>query len=469
MDFRKAKIAMMMGKGIEGCGVTRICSEMQSWCNKNNIKFTVFGYDEKKYARSKSHKLDYVSFQMDDMKDIENQLNDYDMVIYNSYPSSKHNHDAIRLFFTHLVKNVNAIKVGYIHEIHRAYIDKIPYLLKIMNEMDMLYGYGEKIWFSQMMAKAFPSKKIGERIKRFNLWFDFDEAKKFRNENLNDKKKKIMYIGRWTSTKEPHRLLYLSPLIHEQDKDFDFEMQGIEHSIGAKFDIFTNEYTIDRTGKEPKNLEHGLVNVYGEYNHDEAMNDMAHSMFGCSFFRIPKHHEDYGDRMEYTMIEMINCGAIPVFDIDWAKNNKMSTGEYYYDAKKFAIISDPENLQGTADEIIKVSKDESLRKEMMQNGYEIVKREFDADKVLPTMFQEILDTGKDEGKFKNDESMIKSFIDDEYINEFLDLYHQYNDKEIIVFGVREMIEHNIFSIIDGHKENEIKIFKHTRRLKKAEV
>ena len=89
----------------------------------------------------------------------------------------------------------------------------------------------------------------------------------------------------------------------------------------------------------------------------------------------------------------------------------------------------------------------------------IVKEEFDANIVLPEMFNYMLNIGKDNNKFKNDEELIKSLISKNNIDEFIELYKKYNDNEVVVLGIRELYDNNIFCILDGKKEKEIKKFK----------
>ena len=186
-------------------------------------------------------------------------------------------------------------------------------------------------------------------------------------------------------------------------------------------------------------------------------------MFACSFYRMPKAPNDYGDRMEFTQIEIIGSGAIPVFDRHWSENNRTRDGKRYFDIPYSAIYSDKENLEETAQKIIEVANDPELQKKYIETSYKLVKQEFDANIVLPEMFNYILSVGKDENKFKSEKQLIKQLIDKEFIDEFLELHDKYiADNEIPVYGIRELYSNNIFSILDGKKEKEIKVFKKSR-------
>jgi glycosyltransferase involved in cell wall biosynthesis len=462
MDFSNKKIALIFGQSIEGCGVTRTGAEMKYWADKNNVDLTVYSYDERMYNRREAHAMEFVPFVAEDIPDMVKVFNDYDAVIFNSYPSNKFPKESISAFYEDLVKQITTVKVGFMHELNKTNIDKVPYLVGMMNEMDLIYNFGEETWFANTISTMLPSKKLGERVKKFTMWFNFDMLEKYRNEvKLEDKEKKLLYLGRWTTLKDPKRVLDLGPILLEKDKDFKSELIGIERSIGAKFDIFDHPSTIDYTGKIPKHVsEDSCVPVYGPYVREEGMEQMAASLFGCSFYRLPKAPEDYGDRMEYTQIEIIATGSIPVFDIHWAKNNKRRNGVSYFDTPYSGVYSDDTDLQATADKLVEISNDIELQKKYRDVSYQIAREEFDADIVLPEMLSYIFKVGKDKNKFSNDTELLKHFIDENNQDEYIKLYNEYTSNgEIPVLGIRELYENNIFSILDGKKEKEIKNFK----------
>lgn len=436
---------------------------MQYWCDKNNVTLEVYSYDERMYNRRDAHSLNFKSFTKDNLKETVKELNEFDAVLFNSYPSNKFEKEAISAFYNDCVKKITTIKVGFMHELNKANIDKIPYLLGIMNEMDLIYNFSEQTWFAQTISEILPSKVLGERTKKFTMWQNFDNFDKLREETLsNAKEKKLLYIGRWTTMKDPRRVLDLGPMLIKNG--INAELMGIERSIGAKCDIFEHPNCIDRTGKVEKLIsEHSCVPVYGTYIRDEGIKKLTTTMFACSFYRMPKAPNDYGDRMEFTQIEIIGSGAIPVFDKHWSEHNKTRDGKRYCDIPYSAIYSDKDNLEETTQKIIEVANNPDLQKKYIETSYKLVKQEFDANIVLPEMFNYILSVGKDENKFKSEKQLIKHLIDKDFIDEFLELHDKYiADGEIPVYGIRELYSNNIFSILNGKKEEEIKVFKKSR-------
>jgi glycosyltransferase involved in cell wall biosynthesis len=459
-ELRTKKFALVYGQSIEGCGVTRNGSEMQHWFDKNQIHFTVYSYDERMYNRRDAHKLSFTPFTRENIDEIVAELNTYDAVVFNSYPSSKFPDEAIIDFYEKVVKGVTTVKMGFMHELNKTNIDKIPFVVGIMNQMDLIYNFSEDTWFSKTISTMLPSKTLHERVKKFTMWFNFDVLQPLRDGiKLEDKEKKLLYIGRWTTMKDPRRVLELGPMISAKDPEFKTELIGIERSIGAKCDIFDHPHTLDCTGKEPKIGPKSCVPVYGTYVREEGMQTLAKSLFGCSFYRMPKAPENYGNRMEYTQIEVIAAGSIPVFDKHWGENNRTLDGRRYIDIPYSAIYSDKENLDDTVDQLIKVANDRELQEKIRETSYKIVVDEFSCDNVLPEMFSYILEKGKDENKFKNDRDLIKHLVNPKIQDEYLALYDEYTAKgRIPVMGIKELTE-NIFSVLDGKKEEVIKVFK----------
>jgi hypothetical protein len=145
------------------------------------------------------------------------------------------------------------------------------------------------------------------------------------------------------------------------------------------------------------------------------MRIMAESMFGASFYRLLKDKHNYGDRMEYTQIEMIGLGTIPVFDIDYGRNNFTDDGKSFNSIDNLAIWSDREDLEATVDTILDIAGNPIKQKQYQEAGLNFVQTEFDSSVVLPAMFDGILKVGKDYNKFDSDLDV---------------LYNVYNNKDL---------------------------------------
>ena len=52
-----SKISIVLGRGLEGCGVTKYTVELEKWLVSNNHTVTVYADKSKKWTRKDSHNL----------------------------------------------------------------------------------------------------------------------------------------------------------------------------------------------------------------------------------------------------------------------------------------------------------------------------------------------------------------------------------------------------------------------------
>jgi len=86
------KIAIIFGKGLDGCGVQRSAIEMATWAKRNNVKFDVYEYVGRTFCRAGGQKFPdkHNKFDITQLDELAVRLdNEYDIVILNSYPSIK--------------------------------------------------------------------------------------------------------------------------------------------------------------------------------------------------------------------------------------------------------------------------------------------------------------------------------------------------------------------------------------------
>lgn len=430
------KIAQIYGKGLDGCGVTKVGVEISKYCKKNKIICDIFSFDYRIYARRNSHEINIISIKTEkDIIQMNTRLKEYDIIIYQSYPINKFNIKFINNFFDNIVKpNFKNIKIGFMHELNKVNINRIPNLVEIMNSMDFVYTFNTDTWFAKELSNILPSKEIGKRINKFTMFLDFEQFSSYRKnaKKLIETGKKeiaIRYVGRWSIMKHPARLFDIYPKIIKQYPDIFIEMFGIEKSIGAKIDIFDNKYCSNQYRLTKKigeyidkkiQLDNIGVNVFGPYKHTDALRLLSNTLFGASFYNHASHKEPYGDRMEYTQIEIIGAGALPLFDIHWAENNKTINGQKYIDIEDFAICSDRHNLDDTIKQISELIEDKDKQMRMFENSYDIIKNEFDINKIFPDMLKHCKTIGPDKDKFENTKKLISGiFKNPRAVNEYL--------------------------------------------------
>ena len=103
------KIAIIMGRGIEGCGVTKFTVEQTKWLSKNGHNHVVFSSKDKSWTRKNAHDVsNVVQLKLAKSEETNKMIegcNKADIVIINSLPSLSHPEAAIEQFKRAGLKN----------------------------------------------------------------------------------------------------------------------------------------------------------------------------------------------------------------------------------------------------------------------------------------------------------------------------------------------------------------------------
>lgn len=233
-----------------------------------------------------------------------------------------------------------------------------------------------------------------------------DESIKEKWLPLNQKHKRVTYIGRWHTVKHPERMLDLNRYAIQHDKDVEFEMRGIVRLIGIVYvpGLF---YELDQTkvGKEsiigPSKetiavtptwkKEHGIdkddlmidvphdkMFIFGEYQRKDGMLAISKSAFGAEFYSL-KNASDYGDNLEYAMHEIIEQGTIPIFDehmlksVHAYKNGKRTDMSLYDLDIALPLKSDLSNIDEIFAQIDYLYNNETVYNNMRNRAYRVLK------------------------------------------------------------------------------------------------
>ena len=87
------KFAILMGRGIEGCGVTKFTLEQAKWFDKIGHEYKIFASSDKSWTRKASHdvtKIETFKLKKDAEVDrVIKEIEGYDIIIINSLPPLK--------------------------------------------------------------------------------------------------------------------------------------------------------------------------------------------------------------------------------------------------------------------------------------------------------------------------------------------------------------------------------------------
>ena len=448
--FKGLRIALVYGKGEDGCGVTRTGAEVQLWSKKVGASTHVYFYSEKKFSRSGGHEIDSIFFKGDELSKIAERLDsDYDIVMFMNYPSNKHPHDYSKSFYYDFYDKIQKpYKVFHQSDIHKGQCDKTPYLLPMLVNADIIFHYDMNTWFSKTI-NDYKVQQANERLQRYTLWFNFDEVESVRNKYpIDEKIKSLTSVTRWSSLKNVGRTIDIMDSLLVKTPEIKCKVYGIERSIGAKFDILDRDDTTYVNKTDDQNPTDENVAVYGPVTRNAGLDIVASHLFASSFFSLPKNPENYGNRMEYTQIEMIGVGTIPVFDKHWGENNGVSDGRKYIDIPYSAIYSDGSDTKELADKLLAIASDPEEIQKYIETSYKLVKDEFDAETVLPKAIDTIMSKGK------NTDQMSVYDICEKYIStQFADGVKGLEDEgKLPVIGLGILEDPGLYYLNENKKE-----------------
>lgn len=388
-------IALVLGRGIEGAGVTRYVIELCNYFSKHSIKHTLYVVDDKKWPRAKAQVMpEYVTINKNNINIIYKDLNKHTHVILNSVPSTKHSQEIQDGFLEMYKKIENPFRIIMQIDHKLQSISRNANYYELCKLSDGILSHSNTSPFFKKL-KTLQGNNVQYKFLKIHLSYDFSKLAKYRQ---NDHLKKITYLGRHAGFKHPDRLFGFVP--YAKKNQLHLEMRGIERSIGALYMFYDGDPKLKNARKDvaevsKKNLMNGLltdhkdrdyskVYIYGPYNHDEGMKALSSSMIGADFYHLDP--EAYGDNFEYAQCEIIGVGTIPMFDYTWAENvhiyNKgVKTDQTFLDLDTygFFVKKDLSNVEEVVDRINEVWNSPQLKKQYLETSFEVTRDHCDVE------------------------------------------------------------------------------------------
>lgn len=445
--YENKKVAILRGYPRLIDGESTSVEEMYYWGQKNNVEIETF-YLHKPWKRKKPEYSDgynhsYQIFSRETIDDVLKDINDnYDLVILinPAKPHSGLTKEDVYAFYN-FYKKIDVVKVQMQHTSFVKAIDETPFCWGYINASDAVYNHSEESWYMTALVKQLPSKKT--RAYPMHLWTDVEKYKDYyKNKN---RLKNITYIGRFVAYKGVLRFMNISEAIVEKS-GLKPVIYGMDTSISCRSFLLTHKNCKNYVQKNPNTLEFNtnpIVDTYKRIEREEVMKRFNESLFAATLFKFQSDRQKsfYGDRLEYTMQEAIMAGSILVVDETWAKECKTIDGQRYIDIPNFAI---PMSEKYPGDAIVKmkeVAEDEELQQLYRDTAFEVLRKEYDSNIVLPKLFNELFSISKDLGKFPNDYELVKYLTQsDEKAKRFIEVF---DEGEILPMSPRAMSENKI--------------------------
>ena len=397
------KIAIIMGRGIEGCGVTKYTVEQTKFLKKNGYDFTVYSSKDKSWTRKNAHDVSNV-VQLKFAKPEETQkmidgCNAADLVIINSLPSIGHSDECIAQF----KRAINEIKKPIVliqHDHSSLSIKRNAALDESINRANIIFAHSRSNDFSRYVQQlkggagldAFMGGDTAE-ILNFQPGIDFDgiRAKYWKpiedQDNQHNK-----WIGRTTSWKGYKEMFKF----HNQflrPNNYITTFEGIEKSpayLAFRELSEFNGHIADDINTIPLAYDQPAY-VFGPYVNDQMLERMSNVAFG---YQLSILDERFIERsIEYTHCELACVGVIPVFRKSYGERcTHRVQGKPLVECKDSGTIwLDDNDMKPAFDILDKLSKDNVMRNEWREKAFEFYKSHQDAQPV----FQEMMDKIKE--------------------------------------------------------------------------
>lgn len=397
------KIALILGRGVEGAGVTRYMIEISSFLTKAQIEHSVFVVDDKKWGRGNAQDMPpFTNITKDNILTITNELNKFDYVFLNSVPSKKHSEWAVNGFLE-MVKNISSRKIIFQNDHKIASIHRNANFFELCDICDGIVSHSITSPFFKKLVELFGSD-IRKKFIQLHVGFNFDQLAKYRK---TDHFKKITYLGRYATFKQPDRIFGFLP--YAEQNNLLLEMKGVERSLGALhifYDDLENRIPRkDMVEANKKNIENGLiidnnnrdlskVYIFGPYDYVDGMETLSSSLVGADFYHL--NADAYGDNFEYAQCEIIGVGTIPMFDYHWAENcwvyqDGKKTDKRFVDLENYGLFvkKDLSNVEEIVEKINEISANKALKQEYLKNSFEITKNHCDSEWIFQKLIDDI--------------------------------------------------------------------------------
>lgn len=394
-------ISVIMGRGIEGCGVTKFTLEQCKYYERNGYTYKVFASKDKSWTRKNAHNTDNIhqlKFAKDEEVDaLIQEINASDVAIINSLPALSLKEEAIENF----KRMLNQIKVPVAliqHDHAMQSIRRNGALDEAIKKADIIFVHSTTNDFAK-----YADEKVGGRVTLFGeeegtpiVAFQpgmyFDEVKeKYWKESCKDQHHH-KWIGRTTSWKGYIEMFkyhnnYLMP------NNMLTTYEGIERSpafLGFReLSEFENLLAENPNEYDLSESYGSHAQVFGPYVQEEMLERMSKVGFGYQLSRMKEHFIQKS--IEYTHCEVVCTGTIPVFN---KRYGNACTHRHY--GKKFTecensgtIWFDENNFDETFDQMLELYNNHEKRNKMRNDAYMFYKLHQDASYTFKDIMENI--------------------------------------------------------------------------------
>lgn len=407
------KIALILGRGIEGAGVTRYMIEICGFLRTHDIEHKVYVMDDKKWGRGKAQDMpEYSNITKENIGTIANELNAFDYVFLNSVPSKKGHSQWAQDGFLQMVKDIKTKKIVFQNDHKIQSIHRNANFFEICNQCDGIVSHSITSPFYKKLIDMFGGS-IRSKFIQLHVGFNFEPLAKYRKD---EHFKKITYLGRFATFKQPERLYGFLP--YSEKNNLLLEMKGVERSLGAlpifyEFEgrTMTKNPRKDMIECNSKAIKEGLiidndkrdltkVYIFGPYDYVDGMETLSSSLVGADFYHLSA--DAYGDNFEYAQCEIVGVGTVPMFDYHWAENcwvfdkNGNKTDKRFIDLEEYGLFvkQDLSNVEEIVEKINDIYSNKALHKRYLEHSYQVTHDHCDSNWIFQKLVDDVQELEK---------------------------------------------------------------------------
>lgn len=406
-----SKVTVIMGKGLEGCGVSKYSIELCKYLEKHNHDYKLIASKDKNWSRGSSHtfkNLIHIKFALEDsVQSVVDICNSSDLVIINSLPAKPlgvtKGHDAqVGKNFIAMLSQIKVPVISIQHDHNKLSIIRNDALKETIERSDMLFSHAPDNDFVREIKSMFPdSSGLGnffdespvKKIEFFNFQpgMYFDEVKDKYWKPISEVDKNVhRWIGRTTFWKGFDLMFKFSQELRK--KNAVTILEGIEKSpayiaFKERYDYIDYVTTKTHTVNVTKHLGDKPL-VFTLFNNVELLERMSKTGYGYQLTVIEPRYIQHS--IEYTHCEVASVGCVPVFRKEYGEACiHRITGNPLSKDDSGTIWLGEDNINEVSSLMDKLNSDNGLRDEYRNKAFEYYKSHQDADKIFDELFSKI--------------------------------------------------------------------------------
>lgn len=330
------KVAILLLRGVEGCGVSAYARHFKAYYDSKNVKCDIYALDINVGRPDTSTDLKVHKFSIEEAEELVGKVNaDYDLSFIFSVPAKNAPEQITSTYVEKILHRIKSPKWMINHDHHFLSIGRNADFENAINACDGVLCHSlmdTKCGFIRWMSK----KGVNKPTEKLDTFFHIPLIDKYVSFETEGRYKRVINACRAVAWKRSSLLLNLQPYLEK--RGFVSEMIGFERSIAGysqlknyegKLDWYTSE-EFERPIRTPSAFSNARINerlfdfiddegqdpskmyVFGSYDYQRGLKRISTSAFATHFRSFEHNNLDYGNNHEYQGLEAALL-SVPIF------------------------------------------------------------------------------------------------------------------------------------------------------------